>query len=78
MKALFNVPEAATDTMGALEQRQKKYQDSEKEAKEQSNSSKARRMGRIVKVSRELSLSAFYVGLFGVHAFSYFSVTRLA
>jgi len=37
--------------LGALEQRLKKYQDSENEAKEQENSGKARRMGRIAKVA---------------------------
>ena len=51
-KKLFDAPDQPTDTMGALQQRLKKYQDSEAEAKEQGNSSKARRMGRIAKVDK--------------------------
>lgn len=50
-KKLFDAPDKPTDTMSALQQRLKKYQDSESEAKEQGNTSKARRMGRIAKVS---------------------------
>jgi len=37
--------------MSSLEQRLKKYQQSEQEAKDSNNGGKARRMGRIVKVT---------------------------
>ncbi|KAF6020435.1 hypothetical protein EB796_021238 [Bugula neritina] len=50
VKSLFNVPdETPADTMSSLEQRLKKYQQSEQEAKDSNNGGKARRMGRIVK-----------------------------
>lgn len=42
-------PPAPTSVMEALQQRLEKYQDASNKAKEEGNSSKARRMGRIVK-----------------------------
>ena len=49
-KKLFHAPETATSTEEALQQRLEKYKSSQKEAQQQGNGSKARRMGRIVKV----------------------------
>jgi uncharacterized membrane protein (DUF106 family) len=49
-KKLFNAPETAATTLEALQQRLDKYKSSHAEAKEENNSSKARRMNRIVKV----------------------------
>ena len=46
---LFQAPEAATTVLEALEQRLEKYQGTAQAAKEDGNSSKARRMSRIVK-----------------------------
>lgn len=45
----------------ALQQRLEKYQQAENQAKQEGNSSKARRMGRIVKVSSSLKfIISFY------------------
>ncbi|XP_077991493.1 coiled-coil and C2 domain-containing protein 1-like [Glandiceps talaboti] len=45
----FGVPSAPKTAMEALQQRLEKYKSSEQSAKQEGNSSKARRMGRIVK-----------------------------
>jgi len=50
-KKLFNAPETATSTEEALQQRLDKYKSSQKEAQQQGNNSKARRMNRIIKVT---------------------------
>ena len=49
-KKLFNAPESASTVMEALEQRLNKYKEAEAQAKEEGNTSKASRQGRIVKV----------------------------
>jgi coiled-coil and C2 domain-containing protein 1 len=48
-KQLFDVPPAPRSTLEALEQRLAKYQNSMEQAQAENNSSKVRRMGRIVK-----------------------------
>lgn len=48
---MFNAPDAPKTIMEALTQRLEKYKSSEAAAKAEGDSSKARRMGRIVKVS---------------------------
>ncbi len=48
---LFKAPEAAGSTLEALQQRLMKYRESADQAKQEGNGSKARRMGRIAKVS---------------------------
>ena len=47
---MFNAPDAPQSVMEALTQRLEKYKSSEDSAKAAGESSKARRMGRIVKV----------------------------
>lgn len=49
-KKLYNAPDQPTTTLDALNQRMAKYKSCEEEAKASGNSSKVRRMGRIVKV----------------------------
>ena len=49
-KKLFQAPDAPKTVMEALMQRLEKYKSSEDSAKQAGDSSKARRMGRIVKV----------------------------
>ena len=49
-KDLFAAPEPPKTAMDALLQRLDKYKNASQQAKEEGNSSKARRMGRIVKV----------------------------
>ncbi len=49
-KKLFHAPASAGSTLEALQQRYDKYKTSEDQAKQEGNGSKARRMGRIVKV----------------------------
>lgn len=46
---LYKVPESSGNVMQALEQRLLKYKESEDQAKQEDNSGKAKRMGRIVK-----------------------------
>jgi len=46
--------------MEALQQRLDKYQSATDQAKKEGNSSKARRMGRIVKVRRIIGIAKFY------------------
>ena len=48
-KQIFDVPPAPRSTLEALEQRLAKYQNSMEQAQAENNSSKVRRMGRIVK-----------------------------
>ncbi|KAK3612667.1 hypothetical protein CHS0354_042193 [Potamilus streckersoni] len=48
-RALFNAPDAPKTVLEALQQRLQKYTSVEAEAKAENNSTKARRMGRIVK-----------------------------
>ena len=59
---LFKAPEKASSVMEALEQRLIKYKESEDQAKQEQNSSKAKRMGRIVKVLNNISffISAWF------------------
>lgn len=54
-KKLFNAPTEARTILEALEQRLEKYQASCNQAKGEGNNSKARRMGRIVKVKHILN-----------------------
>lgn len=49
--SLFRAPPPPTSVLEALQQRLAKYQTTFQEATSSGNSSKARRMGRIVKVS---------------------------
>ncbi len=48
---LFKAPESAGSVMEALNQRLAKYRESADQAKQEGNGSKARRMGRIAKVT---------------------------
>lgn len=50
-RSIFNAPEPPKTTLEALTQRLNKYQNAAQQAKEEGNSSKSRRMGRIAKVS---------------------------
>lgn len=43
--------DSPVDTMSELEQRLEKFKESEEQAREQNNASKARRLGRIIKVN---------------------------
>ncbi|XP_022690568.1 coiled-coil and C2 domain-containing protein 1-like isoform X2 [Varroa jacobsoni] len=47
--AMYNAPPQAQTVLGALEQRLAKYQEAEAQAKDKGDSSRARRLGRIVK-----------------------------
>lgn len=49
-KQLFKAPDAPSTVIEALNQRLEKYKSAEEQAKAEGNTSKGRRMGRIVKV----------------------------
>ena len=53
-------PPPPKDVMEALQQRLDKYQSATDQAKKEGNSSKARRMARIVKVRRIIGIAKFY------------------
>ena len=54
-KKIYQAPTEAGSLMEALEQRLDKYKTSSQQAKDEGNGSKARRMGRIVKVLTDKS-----------------------